>query len=95
MVYEDIKSPQIYESKLNELQSKLNPILDDYKEYYVLHNNNPTSNEYQRFFENIKQNVDKLMNNIKELSNNLDADLINLGKEMDNINNTIVAIKKE
>lgn len=46
-------------SQLDDLNSKLRPILDDYEKYYVFYHKNPEYTEYQNMFDNITKNLQK------------------------------------
>jgi hypothetical protein len=81
----NFKSAQQFSDELKTLQQQLPPILDDFEKYYVFYNMNPSNNEYQQLFQNIKNNLDSINSKIFILSNNIE-------KEIDNINKKLLSL---
>ena len=81
----NFKSAQQFSNQLNLLQEQLPPILDDFEKYYVFYNMNPSNNEYQQMFENIKNNLDTINSKMFMLSNSIE-------KETDDINKKLLSL---
>jgi len=84
--------PNQFMQNLETLNSKLPPILDEFKKYYVFFNKNPEYQEYQNAFENIKGNLNTVNSNLFSLSNSVES-------STEKINNVLfsldILIKKE
>lgn len=74
-----------FTNKLNSLQQQLPAVLDDFEKYYVFYNMNPSNNEYQNMFDNIKNNLNSINSQIFILANSVD-------KEINNVNDKLVSI---
>jgi hypothetical protein len=72
--------PEIFTEKVETLQQKLPPILDDFNKYFVLYNKTPNYPEYENMFNNIKQNLNSLGSSLFMVSNDLDANIDNINK---------------
>lgn len=81
----NFKNAQEFSNQLKLLQQQLPPILDDFEKYYVFYNMNPSNNEYQQMFQNIKNNLDTINSKMFMLSNSIE-------KETDNINKKLLAL---
>lgn len=96
-MYEDnlnanFEEPTNYTERLQTLKQQMPPILDDFVKYFVLYNKDPSIPEYQNMFENIKSNLNKLSSSLFILSNDVDANIDNINKFYEILNNLI---KKE
>ena len=72
--------PEIFTEKVETLQQKLPPILDDFNKYFVLYNKTPNYPEYENIFNNIKQNLNSLGASLFMVSNDVDANIDNINK---------------
>jgi len=81
----NFKSAKQFSDELKILQEQLSPILDDFEKYYVFYNMNPSNNEYQQMFQNIKNNLDTINSKTFMLSNSIE-------KEIDNINKKLLSL---
>jgi len=72
--------PEIFTEKVETLQQKLPPILDDFNKYFVLYNKTPNYPEYENMFNNIKQNLNSLGSSLFMVSNDLDANIDNINE---------------
>jgi|Laugresubdmm15sn_1035100.scaffolds.fasta_scaffold23927_1 hypothetical protein len=68
---QDMPNPDNITNDLNTLKSKYAPILDDFKKYYVLHQQYPDLNEYNQMFSSIKGNLQGLNSDLFTLKNNI------------------------
>ena len=78
-----------YNEKLNNLSSTFLSVLDDFKKYYVLHNQYPDLNEYTQMFSSIKGNLQTLNSNIFTLTNNIENSTQQQNNVMQQVNDDI------
>jgi len=81
-----------FTQELTTLQQQLPSILDDFEKYYVFYNMNPLNNEYQKMFENIKNNMDTITSKTLSLSNSVESGITTLNTKMETLDSLI---KKE
>jgi len=81
----NFKSAEQFSNELKILQEQLPSILDDFEKYYVFYNMNPSNNEYQQMFENIKKNLDTINSKMFMLSNSIE-------KETNDINQKFLSL---
>jgi len=91
-INDNFKKPEVLRRKLNTLDEKLPPILDDFKKYYVFFHKNPEYPEYQSLFENIKGNLNTTNSELFLLSNQVDLSSDKINKQLFHLN---VLIQKE
>jgi hypothetical protein len=91
-INDNFKKPEVFRRKLNTLDEKLPPILDDFKKYYVFFHKNPEYPEYQSLFENIKGNLNTTNSELFLLSNQVDVSIDKINKQLFHLN---VLIQKE
>ena len=91
---DDYPNPDHFREKLAKLASQMNPILDDFKKYYVFFNKNPDYPEYQQMFQNIKGNMDNLNSELFKLSNDVQMSTEELNEKLQELNVLIVAERK-
>lgn len=88
-ILENLLQPDSFLSKINTLQEKLPPIIDDFKKYYILHNKNPLYQDYTIYFENIKANMNSINSEVvsidTEVNNNIDI----INEKLSTINESI------
>jgi hypothetical protein len=78
-----------FTQQLTTLKQQLPSILDDFEKYYVFYNMNPLNNEYQKMFENIKNNMDTVTSKILSLSNSVETGITTLNTKMQTLDNLI------
>jgi hypothetical protein len=96
MAIEDIidqlpKSEQ-FTDKLDVLQQKIVPILEDFQKYYVFYNKNPEYPDYQSMFDKIKGQITQVCSDLFTLENNVDINIDKINKALVELN---VLIKEE
>jgi hypothetical protein len=78
-----------FNNKINTLQEKLPAILDDFKKYYVFFNKNPTYSEYGKIYENLKNNLNTISNELLTITIDIDKNTKNIGEFLLKINQSI------
>jgi hypothetical protein len=78
-----------FNNKIKTLQEKLPAILDDFKKYYVFFNKNPTYSEYQQIYENLKDNLNTISNELITITNDVEKNTKNIGEFLLKINQSI------
>ena len=78
-----------FNNKIKTLQEKLPAILDDFKKYYVFFNKNPTYSEYQQIYENLKDNLNTISNELISITNDVEKNTKNIGEFLLKINQSI------
>lgn len=91
----DAVQPLELTNKIKTLQEKLPVILDDFKKYYVFFNKNPTYNEYQTIYENLKANLNSISNELLIIANDVEKNSKNIGDALLEINKLIENEKKQ
>lgn len=86
---QNMPNPSSIISDLNTLQEQYGPVLDDFKKYYVLHNQYPDLNEYTQMFSSIKGNLQSLNSNIFTLTNNIESSTQQQNQVMQQVNDDI------
>ena len=77
-----------FTNRLKTMNEQIDPMLADYQKAYLFYNVNPSNPEYQKSFENIKNNVGNANANLFKLSNTVSS-------ETDNINDNLAALYEE
>jgi chromosome segregation ATPase len=88
----NLPKPEQFIQNLENLNSQLPHILDEFKKYYVFFNKNPEYQEYQTNFENVKGNLNTINSQLFSLSNSVDSSTEGINKALLVLN---IAIKKE
>jgi len=78
-----------FNNKIRTLQEKLPAILDDFEKYYVFFNKNPTYSEYEKIYENLKNNLNTISNELVTITNDVDKNTKNIGEFLLKINQSI------
>lgn len=86
---QNMPNPTSIKSDLNTLQEQYGPVLDDFKKYYVLHNQYPDLNEYTQMFSSIKGNLQTLNSKIFTLTNNIENSTQQQNNVMQQVNDDI------
>jgi hypothetical protein len=81
-----------FKAKINELDSGVDVLLDEFKNLYVIFNMYPGNQEYQQQYQNTLNKLDRVMSKLFSVSNNIE-------RNVDSINEKLleydVLIKKE
>jgi CCR4-NOT transcriptional regulation complex NOT5 subunit len=80
------------QNKINTIEEKLPAILDDFKKYYVFFNKNPTYNEYQQIYQNLKNELDSINGDLLKVLNELGTNTQKIGDSLLQVN---ILIEKE
>jgi len=86
---QNMPDPNSITNDLNTLKSQYAPVLDDFKKYYVLHNQYPDLNEYTQMFSSIKGNLQSLNSNLFTLTNNIQSSSQKQNSVMQQVNEEI------
>jgi hypothetical protein len=87
-----LTKPSYFTQQLTSLEQQLPSILDDFEKYYIFYNMNPSNSEYQRIFENIKNNLNTVNSKTLNLSNGLEKSLDEINKKLKSLD---IHIQKE
>ena len=77
------------QNKINILEEKIGPILDDFKKYYIFYNTSPDYDEYQRIYENLKANLLSINNELLDISRNTNNKIVDINESFLKINKII------
>jgi hypothetical protein len=80
------------QNKINTIEEKLPAILDDFKKYYVFFNKNPTYNEYQQIYQNLKSELDSISGDLLKIVNEINSNTQKISDALLKIN---ILIEKE
>lgn len=89
------KSPENYKEEVNDLQDKLNILLQRYKKSFTLFKSNPNINEYQSVYNNDIKQIQNIFNEIFRLENNILKESENNSNKLENINANIEYSKEK
>ncbi len=89
---DNMPNSEQFTDKLNTLQQKINPILEDFQKYYVFYNKNPDYPDYQSMFDKVKGQITQVCSDLFTLENNVDANIDKINKALIALN---LLIKKE
>jgi hypothetical protein len=85
----NLTAPDIYRNKLDILKSQMPQILDEFKKYYVFYNKNPSLNEYQQIYDNIKNNLQSLISQLFVIDNEIQMNVEQINKQLIILHNEI------
>jgi hypothetical protein len=77
------------QNKINILEEKIGPILDDFKKYYIFYNSAPHYDEYQSIYENLKGNLLSINNELLDISRNTNNKIVDINESFFKINKII------
>ena len=80
-----IKLSQIFDEKINSINSQFFAALDDFKKYYVYYNKNPEVNEFQNYYSSSKGQLQSLSANLFSTTNNIDKSIDDLNTSMEEV----------
>jgi hypothetical protein len=71
-----------YEGKINELDSGVDLLLDEFKKLYVIIKMNPNNEEYQTQYQNVINNLASILSKLFSISNNVQVNIDDLNKKL-------------
>jgi hypothetical protein len=71
-----------YKEKIDELDSGINLLLDEFKKLYVITKMHPTNEEYQTQYQNIINNLATVLTKLFSVSNDVQINIDNLNKKL-------------
>ena len=71
------------------IKQQIPSVVDDFTKYYIFYNKNPEYDEYQRLYNNIKDNMDNLESQVKKTSQSIDQDTAKLNEILKTVNEKI------
>lgn len=89
-----LPNPATISSQLITIHEQDRAILDDFKKYYVLYKQNPSSNENTQMFSSIKGNVHKIHSQLFTTTNTIQTGITDLNDVMRELNTKIEEEKK-
>jgi hypothetical protein len=89
-----LPNPATISSELISIHEQDKAILDDFKKYYVLFKQNPSSNEFTQMFSSIKGNIHKIHSQLFTVTNTTQTGISELNILMRELNTKIEEEKK-
>jgi hypothetical protein len=77
---------QIFNEKLGHFKSQFPHVLENFQKYYVFSNKNPDYQEYQTFFNESKQHLQQINNELFLLKNNVQENSEQINNLVKNMN---------
>lgn len=71
-----------YKEKIDELDSGINLLLDEFKKLYVITKMHPNNQEYQTHYQNIINNLASVLSKLFSVSNDIQINIDNLNKKL-------------
>jgi len=84
-----------YKNTTKQLNEKLKPILEQFRNAYVNYHMNPGINEYERIFQSANANMQSLNSQLFSIDNNLEKNIQLLDKNLNQVNTMIQKAKQE
>jgi len=81
------------QNKINAIEEKIPPILDDYTKYYIFYNTNPNYEEYQRMYENLKNNLLSINNELLYITKDTNNEIVDINDSLFKLNKLIESEK--
>ena len=81
-----LPDPFFLGKNLNSINQQFKSILDDFKKYYILHNQNPQYNEYTQLFDSNKSNVHKIQSQLFSEMNSIELSVDKINQALNMIN---------
>ena len=89
----DIRNPETYINKINEYNGRVNVVLDEFQQVYIMSKMYPANEEVQERYENVISNIEKLQSDLFNMTNNIQVDVNEVNKNLLEIN-TLINIEK-
>lgn len=74
--------PEKFKENLNELNGKVDLILDEFKKVYVISKMNPANEEYQQQYANMVAGINQIQSKLFSMSNDVQVNIENINKAM-------------
>jgi hypothetical protein len=71
-----------YKEKIDQLDSGINLLLDEFKKLYVITKMHPNNEEYQRHYQNIINNLASVLSKLFSVSNDIQINIDKLNKKL-------------
>ena len=71
-----------YKEKIDELDSGINLLFDEFKKLYVITKMHPNNQEYQTHYQNIINNLASVLSKLFSVSNDIQINIDNLNKKL-------------
>jgi len=84
-----------YETRIQQLNDQLNPILVEFKKSYVNYQGNPNNNEYEQIFQTSTSNMESLSSQLFFIKNEVLKKILILDQNLLQINEKIQEVRKE
>ena len=81
------------QNKINAIEEKIQPILDDYMKYYIFYNTNPNYEEYQRMYEDLKNNLLSINNELLYITKDTNNEIVDINDSLFKLNKMIESEK--
>lgn len=78
----NLKKPEEYINKLNELDGGINLILDEFKKIYVLANMHPNNEDIQDRYQDMISNINQLQAKLFTVSNDVQVNINDINQKM-------------
>jgi len=78
----NFKKSEQYTEKIDQLNSSVNLLLNEFKKLYVIINMHPTNEEYQTQYQNIINNLAEILSKLFSISNEVQVNIDNLNKKL-------------
>jgi len=88
----NLKNPEQYMNKINELNGSINLLLDQFKEVFIMSKMYPTNEEVQQRYQTAISTIEEIQSKTFSMSNNIQVDLDKLNKILFHLD---LLIKKE
>ena len=82
LIYDNFVKPEYFNEKLNELNSSVNLLLDEFKKVFVLSNMHPANQEYQQQYANMIGGLNQIQSKLFSTSNDVQKNIDTLNKAL-------------
>jgi len=89
---DSLPNSEQFTNKLDALQQKIVPILEEFQKYYIFYNKNPEYPDYQSMFDKVKGQITQVCSDLFTLENSVDVNINKINKALAALN---VLIKRE
>jgi len=88
------QSPEKYIEQLNQLNSSIESLLDEFRKLYVVSKMNPDSSEYQQQYANIISNINQIQSKLFTTANSVQVNIDEISKKLLDIN-ILIDVERE
>lgn len=82
----NFKKPEQFREKIEQLDSAVNLLLNDFKKLYVITNMHPANEEYQTQYQNVINSLAEILSNLFSVSNDVQVNINKLNKQLFELN---------